>query len=156
MIRDAQLILCEQESIAGTAGSSKISTNVINFGQVQDCVGALQNDRINVSNRLLLNVVVEGEALVAAVDGCVVTLELYNDTDEVPTAGGDVIITKAITVNVSGVPIGTQLASIALPFGQLKPFIGLKASITAQNLSTGKISAWIGTEMQQGGKIGQL
>lgn len=156
MIRDAELILCEQESIAGSAGSSKISTNVLDLGQVQDCVGALQNDRVNVSNRLLLNVVVEGEALVAAVDGCIVTLELYNDADNVPTSGGDIIITKAITVNTAGVPIGTQLASIALPFGQLKPFIGLKASIAAQNLSSGKISAWIGTGMQQGGKIGQL
>lgn len=151
-IMDDQLLLCEAQSIAAAAGSSTVSTNVIYLPQVRDHKAALMNDRPNVSDRLHLNIVVEDEDLLAAVNGSVVTFELYNDTDAVPTTGGDVIVTKAITENTpTEHPDGTQICSIPLPADQLKPYFGLKTSIATQALSTGKITAWIGGPIQQGG-----
>lgn len=157
-IMDAELLLCESQSIAATAGGSTTSTNVIYIPQVNDHTDTASNDRPNVSDRLHLNVVVEDEDLLAAVDGSVVTIALYNDTDAVPTTGGDVIITKDITVNTPAVNYvdGTQIMSTPLPSTLLKPYFGLLSSVATQDLSTGKITAWIGTPIQQGGEHGAL
>lgn len=150
-IMDSQLLLCEAQSIAAAAAGSTVSTNVVYIPQVVDHKGVAVNDRYNVSDRLHLNIVVEDENMLAAVNGSVVTFELYNDTDDVPTTGGDVIVTKAITENTpTEHPDGTQICSIPLPSGQLKPYFGLKTSIATQTLSTGKITAWIGGPIQQG------
>jgi len=148
---DSQLLLCEAQSIAAAAAGSTVSTNVVYIPQVVDHKGVAMNDRYNVSGRLHLNIVVEDEDMLAAIDGSVVTFELYNDTDAVPTTGGDVIVTKAITENTpTEHPDGTQICSIPLPSGALKPYFGLKTSIATQALSTGKITAWIGGPIQQG------
>lgn len=150
-IMDSQLLLCEAQSIAAAAAGSTVSTNVVYIPQVVDHKGVAVNDRYNVSDRLHLNIVVEDENMLAAVNGSVVTFGLYNDTDDVPTTGGDVIVTKAITENTpTEHPDGTQICSIPLPSGQLKPYFGLKTSIATQTLSTGKITAWIGGPIQQG------
>ena len=155
MIMDEQLMLSEEQSL-GASGTTE-SENVIDLGQVCDCVGALQNDRVNVSNRLMLNVVAVNESIKAGSAGTL-TLNLHNDIDDNPVVGGDVIISKVIVTDASTtlLPAGTQLLSIALPMGQLKRYIKLAAVVAGSNLTDGMITAWIGTGMQQGGKIGQL
>lgn len=149
-IMDKELLFCESMSIAAAAAASTIATNVVYLPQVKDHKGSDVNNTINNTQRMCLNCVVEDEDMLAAVDGSVVTFELYNDTDAVPTTGGDVIITKAITENTpSEHPDGTQLFSIPLPLGKLKPYFGLKIGVATQELSTGKITAWIGPATQQ-------
>lgn len=150
-IMDAQLLLCESMSIAAAAAGSVVATNVVDLGQLVDHKGVNMYDRPGVNMKNCLNIVVEDEDMAAAVNGSVVTLALYNDTDAVPTTGGDVILTFDVTENTtSDHPDGTQLCCLPLPVGALKRYLGLKASIATQNLSTGKITAWIGPPIQQG------
>lgn len=150
MILDKELLLSENQSIAAAAGAAVISTDVVHIPQVKNFKGSAGNDRPNVSGKLFLNVIVT-TALVAAVNGSVVTFELYNDTDDVPTTGGDVLFTKAVTANTTTAqPAGTVLFSVPLPGGQLKPYFGLKAGIATQALSSGNITAWLGNQIQQG------
>lgn len=149
MILDDTLMLCDKKDIAGAIGSSVLS-DVLNIGQVNNDLGALVNDRPNVSGRLILNVLAVDVAMAAAANGCVVTFNFYNDTDDAPTTGGDIILTKSITVNTAATPAGTQLVSVSIPLGQLKPYLGLKISIATQALASGHVSAWVGTPMQQG------
>jgi len=151
-IMDAELLLCQELSIAAAAANHTHSTNIIYIPQVKDHKGSAMDDRPNVSGKLNLNIVVEGEDLLAAVDGSVITFALYNDAGATPVdSGGDVIITHAITENTpTEHPDGTQICSIPLPSGQLHPYFELLASIATQTLSTGKITAWIGGPIQQG------
>lgn len=149
-ILDSQLILCDTQDINSAAGDV-VGEHVVYIPRGVDHKGVAENDRPNVSDRLHLNVLVEDVDLLAAVDGSVLTIALMNDTDDVPTTGGDVIITEDFTVDTpSNYPAGTQLMSIALPQGQLKEYFGILFTIATQTLSTGKITAWIGTPIQQG------
>lgn len=146
-------LLCESFSIAGTAGSSKTSTNEIYIPQVEvgKTRGVFQNDRPNLDGRLALNIVVEDEDLKAAVDGSVVTFALYHHTATGAVTNGTVLVSQAITVNTTVVySDGTKLFSLGLPFGQIKPYLELKVSVATQNLSTGKITAWIAPPTQEG------
>ena len=151
-IQDAQLMLCDTQDISASAAASVVGESVVYIPRGVDHTGTAENDRPNVSGRLHLNVVVEDTDLLAAVDGSVVTIALYNDTDSVPTTGGDVLITKDFTVNTPAVNYvdGTQLMSIPLPVGQLKEYYGILVSVATQDLSAGAITAWIGTPIQQG------
>lgn len=151
-IMDAETLLCESMSIAASAGGSTDSTNIVYFPQVKDHKNDDMNQRPNVSGNLHLNIVVEDEDMLAAVDGSVVTFALYADTDATTvTTDGDVIITRNVTENTpSEHTDGTQLFCIPLPVEQIKPYLQLKVSVATQNLSTGKITAWIGPPIQQG------
>lgn len=150
-IMDAQLLLCESMSIAASAAGSTVSTNVIDLGAIVDHTGTSLLDRPFLNGRNYLNVVVEDEDLLAAIDGSVLTFALYNDSDAVPTTGGDVIASFTVTENTpTEHPDGTQLACIGLPVTQLKRYLGLLVSVATQALSTGKITAWIGPPIQQG------
>ena len=150
-IMDAELVFAESTSIAASAAGSTVLTDVVTIPQVNDHTDTAQNDRPNVSGRLHWNCVVEDEDLLAAVDGSVLTFELYNDTDTTPTTGGDAILTHTVTANTpTDQPDGTQLFSIPLPVGQLKPYYGVKVSVATQDLSTGKVTSWIGGPIQQG------
>lgn len=157
-IMDAQLMLSDAQDISAAAAASVVGESVVYIPQVKDHTGTSRNDRPNVSDRLHLNVVVEDTDLLAAVDGSVVTIALYNDSDAVPTTGGDVIITKDITVNTPAVSYvdGTQIMSVPLPSGILKPYFGMKFSVATQELAAGALTCWIGTPIQQGGEHGAL
>ena len=147
---DSQLLLCDEQDINSAAGTV-VGEHVVYIPRGVDHKGVAENDRPNVSDRLHLNVVVETTDLLAAVDGSVLTIALMNDTDVVPTTGGDVILTKDFTVDTpSNYPAGTQLMSVALPQGQLKEYYGILFTIATQTLSTGVITAWIGAPIQQG------
>lgn len=147
---DSQLLLCDTQDINSGAGSV-VGEHVVHIPRGVDHKSVAENDRPNVSDRLHLNVVVEGTDLLAAVDGCVLTIALMNDTDVVPTTGGDVILTKDFIVNTpSNYEAGSQLMSIALPQGQLKEYYGILFTIATQTLSAGTVTAWIGAPIQQG------
>lgn len=151
-IMDKETTFCESMSIAASAGGSTDSTDNVYLPQVKDHKNADMNQRPNVSGRLCLNIVVEDEDMLAAVDGSVVTFALYADTDATTiTTDGDKIIERSITENTpSEHPDGTQLFCIPLPIEQIKPYLQLKVSVATQDLSTGKITAWIGPPTQQG------
>lgn len=149
-IRDSQLILCTEQDINSAPGTV-VGEDVVYIPQGVDHKGVAENDRLNVSNKLMLNVLVDGADLLAAVDGAVLTVALMNDSDGVPTTGGDVILTQDFTIDTpSNYEDGTQLLSVALPQGQLKEYYGILFTVATQTLSTGKISAWIGGPIQQG------
>lgn len=149
-IMDAATLFCESMSIAANAGASTVATNVIDTGALVDVKGSALTGKLNVSRNLCLNIVVEDEALLAAVDGSVVTFSLYGDTDAVPTTGGDVIWSESITCNTpTDHPDGTQLFCIPIPVRAIDRYLGLLIAVATQNLSAGKITAWIGPETQQ-------
>lgn len=150
-IMDSQLLLCESMSIAAAAAAHTHSTNVIYLPRPTDHTGTAMNDRPNTSGRLFWNCVVEDEDMLAAVDGSVVTFELFNHTAADAVDSGSAILSKAITENTpSEHKDGTQLFSIPLPAGQLSAYFEMKVSIATQTLSTGKVTSWIGGPIQQG------
>ena len=157
-IMDEQLLFCESMSIAGSAGTATTSTDLVYIPQVKDHTGTSQNDRPFLNQNLNLNCVVEDEDMLAAADGSIVTFALYADTDATTVStDGDVIITQAITENTpSDHPDGTQLFSVPIPISTMNPYLELKVSVATQALSTGKITAWIGPPIQQGGEHGAL
>lgn len=157
-IMDAQLLFSESQSIAGNAGTSTESTNIVYIPKVLDHLGASQNDRYFVNHNLFLNVVVEDTALLAAVDGCVLTIALYADTDATTvTTDGDIILTKNFTCNTpADQGDGYVLMSVPLPVETMKPYLAVKYTKATQNLSAGAVTAWIGTSIQQGGEHGNL
>jgi hypothetical protein len=151
MIMDKNLVFCESTSIAAAAGASTVLTDVVYIPRGRDHKGTLTNSRYNVSGKLFWNCVVEDEDLLAAVDGSVLTFALYNDTDSTPTTGGDIILSAEITENTpTEHPDGTLLFSIPLPVTQLKEYFGVKVSVATQDLSTGKVTSWIGGPPQLG------
>lgn len=151
-IMDAQLVFCESQSIAGTAGTNTDSVDVIQLPQVLDHKNAAMNDRPNVSGRLCLNIVVEDENLAAAANNCDLTFRLYHHTAPTGiTAAGKQVLEHVIAVaQVSNYPDGTKICSIPLPIRQLEPYLILNAARATQALSTGKITAWIGPAAQEG------
>lgn len=150
---DNDLVLCEELAV-GTSVGSVASTYAVYIPAMKDHKGDAMDDRPNVSGRLCLNIVTEGADLVAAVDGSVLTFDLYMDTDTTPTTGGTKVITYAITVNTAATDTnysdGTLICSIPLPIMQMDQYLGLYMTIATQEIATGKVTAWIGTPHQQG------
>lgn len=158
-IMDSELLFGESQSIAGTAGTSTTSTNVVYIPQVNDHTGTAQNDRPFVSQKLNWNCVVEDEELLSVTAGSsTITFDLYAHTAETGvTTSGTKIATKVITAtNASTHPDGTQLFSDPLPVEIVKPYLETDATISTQELSTGKVTQWIGNAIQQGGEHGAL
>ncbi len=153
-IMDSQLIMCEAMSIAGAAATHKHGTNIIYVPQVKNHKGTAIDDSPNNSGKLFWNVVVEDEDLLAAVDGSVISLTLYNGatgTNPLIDNSGVAILTKDITENTpTEHPDGTLLLSIPLPAGPLEPYFDIYIAVATQELSTGKITSWIGNSVQQG------
>lgn len=152
MRRDAQLIFTTAQAISGSANDVIVLTDQILINQVKSgLTGSLGDDRPNVSGKLHWNCIVDGADLLAAVDGCVITFRLYADSDSTPTTGGTVIDTFAITENTPSEHLdGSYLFSRALPHGTFGPYLGVTATLTVQNLTTGKVTSWIGPPLQQG------
>jgi hypothetical protein len=148
---DSTLLLCEAQSIATTAGAAAtVSTNVIDLGAHIDHKGNSIDSRTNTTGALALNIVVEDEAILAVTNGAVVTFRLFDDTDTLPTTGGRQILEFAITATTTPAhPDGTQICSLPLPAIALSRYLGMATSVTTQDLSTGKVTAWIGPVTQQ-------
>jgi len=151
MRRDSQLVFTTAQAISGAAADVIVLTDQILIPQMKDHTGTATNDRPNVSGKLFWNCIVDGADLLAAVDGCVITFDLYADSDSTPTTGGTVIDSFAVTENTpSEHKDGTYLFSRALPNGTFSPYLGVTATLTVQALSTGKVTSWIGPPLQQG------
>lgn len=153
-IMDNDFVMCEEKSIVANAGAHVHGTNVVTIPKVKDFKGADMKDRPNVSGRLYWNVVVEDADILAAVNGATVTFYLYNGatgTNPLIDNGGAAILSRAITANTpTGHPDGTLICSIPLPSGQLEEYYDTYVTVAGQNLSTGKITSWIGGPVQQG------
>ena len=153
-IMDNELFICEEMSIVANAGAHIHGTNIIYLPEIKNFKGTSKDDSPNVSGRLFWNVVVEGADILAAVDGATVTFSLYNGatgTNPIVDNGGVAILSKAINENTpSEHPDGTQILSIPLPNGQLYEYFDIYVTVAGQNLSTGKITSWIGGPIQQG------
>lgn len=146
---DAELVFGESMAIGTTAGTT-VFTNVIDLGAIIDHKGASLQNRINLGDNMALNIVVEDADILAAVDGSVVTFRLYDDTDTVPTTGGRQLLEFAITANTpTEHPDGTQICSLPLPAMKVNRYLGMSVEIATQNLSTGKVTAWLGSVAQQ-------
>lgn len=151
-IMDSQLLFSESQDISGAAASNENSSNEIYLPQVLDHKEVAMNDRPNVSGRLFWNCVVEDTDLAAAGDSCALTFELYNHTATGAVAAGSVIDTVTVSVNqTSNYPDGSLVFSRGLPQGQLSAYFEVKISRATQDLSTGAITMWIGSQPQIGG-----
>ena len=152
MRRDAQLIFATAQSVAAAAAGSTVLTDTVLIPQVKNSLtGLLTDDRPNVSGDLCWNAIVDGASFAAAVNGAVVTFELWADSDATPTTGGTVIDTFAFTENTASTHLdNSYLFSRRLPLGTYGPYLGVKVGIAAQALSTGTVSCWIGPPLQQG------
>ena len=114
-IMDAELVLCEAQSIAGVATTTTVSTNVIDTGALVNHKNASLQQSI-MSGKMCLNIVVEDEDMLAAVDGSIVTFRLFDDSDTTPTTGGRQILEFAVTENTpTEHPDGTKICSLPLP-----------------------------------------
>ncbi len=153
-MQDKQLVFFESTSIAANAAAHVHPGDIVYIPAVKDHKGSAMDDRPNTSGRLYWNMVVEDEDMLAAADGSAVTISLYNgDTGTAPLIdnGGVVIDSVTITENTpSEHPDGTLLFSRPLPQGQLHPYFDVYVSVATQNLSTGKVTSWIGPPVQQG------
>lgn len=153
-IMDSQLIICEAMSIAASAAAHVHGTNIVYIPQIKNHKGTAIDDSPNNSGKLFWNVVVEDEDLLAAVDGSVVTFYLYNGatgTNPLIDNSGVAILSKAITENTpTEHPDGTLICSIPLPAGALDQYFDIYVTVETQDLSTGKITSWIGGPVQQG------
>ena len=153
-IMDSELLICESMSIAASAAAHVHGTNIVYLPQVKNFKATAIDDSPNNSGRLYWNVVVEDEDMLAAVDGSVVTFYLYNgDTGTNPLVdnSGVAIASIAVTENTpTEHPDGTLICSIPLPAGQLHPYFDIYVTVATQDLSTGKITSWIGGPVQQG------
>lgn len=153
-IMDKEMVLCESMSIAASATAHVHGTNIVYIPQVKNFKGTAIDDSPNNSGRLFWNVVVEDEDMLAAVDGSVVTFYLYNGatgTNPLVDNSGVAIASIAITENTpTEHPDGTLICSIPLPAGQLEQYFDIYVTVATQNLSTGKITSWIGGPVQQG------
>ena len=155
--RDAQLLFSDAQDLT-TAVGTVVSEDVVYIPQVTDHTGTARNDRPNVQGGLHLNIIVDTIDMLAAVAGCILTINLLNDTDTTPTTGGDTILSKEITIDTPAVNFvaGTQIMSVPLPVGILKPYFGINYVVSVQDLSTGSVSAWLGPAIQNGGEHGAL
>jgi hypothetical protein len=148
-IKDTLLIFAEELDIHATAGNSTVGTSVINVEAIVDYTGTAGYDNPGIAGGMFWNVEVGATALLAAVDGSVITFALYADTDSTPTTGGDVIDSFTVTANTPAEATqaaGKILASRPLPIlpDGMKPYIGILVSVATQNLSAGTINSWIG------------
>lgn len=149
-IRDDLLSFTYQQSVAANANATTVLTDVVQNPQYTDHKGNAGYEPPNVGMKMCWNCIVDGEDLLAAVDGSVLTFSLYEDDEETPTTGGTAILTKAITENTpTEHPQGTVLFSIPLPVDAIKKYLGVACAITTQNLSTGKVTSWIGPPIMQ-------
>lgn len=150
-IMDSQLLFCESMSIAAAAGAHTHGDNIVYLPAVYDHTSTAMKDRINQSGDLFWNVVVEDQDMLAAVDGSVVTFYLYNGatgTNPLVDNGGTAILSKAITENTpTEHPDGTLILSMPLPVGQYEAYWDIYVTVATQNLSTGKITSWIGGQV---------
>lgn len=155
-IMDDQLIICESTSIAATAGDHVHLTDIVYLPQVYDYKKAAMDDYPNISGRLYWNIVVEDEDMLGAADSATVTFYLYNgDTGTNPLIdnGGVVIDSYAMSQGLTtATKDGSLILSRAIPVGQLHPYFDLYVTVATQNLSTGKITCWLGGPVQ-GGKL---
>src|SRR4030065_2956057 len=124
-IMDAELVLCEAQSIAGVATTTTVSTNVIDTGALVNHKNASLQQSI-MSGKMCLNIVVEDEDMLAAVDGSIVTFRLFDDSDTTPTTGGRQILEFAVTENTpTEHPDGTKICSLPLPAIPLSRYFGM-------------------------------
>jgi len=161
-IMDAQLLFGEAIDLGSTSASATVvSTNNVLIPQVTDHLGAATNDRPNVSQGLNFNAVIEDEVLAGSTSAATVTMNLLNYSAAITAsnmASATTLISKVLAADVSGsnYPDGTQIISQGLPNTILMPYFAVTFKATVAKVATGKVTAWIGNQIQQGGAHGAL
>lgn len=151
-MQDTQLMFCHEMALPTTSGTHAHSTDAVRIPAVVDHTGTAMDDRPNVSGKLFWNCTVEGEDMLAATDGAIVTFYLYNGatgTQPLIDNSGVAVLSKAITENTpSEHPDGTLLFSMPLPATQFEEYWDVYITVGTQNISTGKVTSWIGPQAQ--------
>lgn len=154
-IMDSQLLFSEAQDISANSGASTDSTNEVYIPKANDHTGTARADRPNVSGDLYLNLVVEDEAW--AGNTAVITITLYHHTATGAVASGAILMTlPTITLDANGLADGYMIGSYPLPQGAINPYLEMNYAVATANLTAGKVTAWIGPPMQQGGEHGAL
>ncbi len=158
MILDSLLNFGETD-IGVNASSQVEATNSLQLDNVIKYLGtAFLGDTAHndpgKAGSIMLNVRVTSEAIVAAVNGATIDIELYKHSSGTSIVSG----TKVMTVTLTGINLAATEADIqklgsylfrgsipmALWGDTTNKFIGLAFLPKAQNLSAGKVTAWLG------------
>jgi hypothetical protein len=144
---DAYNRFSDGQDISGNAATSENSTNVLDLDQAAgiDWKGTSRTpDPSSGGHNPIIEVKVT-TAFVAAADGCVLTITLYEHTAATSIESGNIIAeSDPITVNIAGQAIGTILWSFTIPFDKVtERYIGLHYARATQNLTTAAVDASI-------------
>jgi len=153
---DAQLLFSESQDLGSTSASAGVvSTNNVYAPQIKDFKHSNQNQRVNVSGKLYWNNVVEDEAFAGSGGSATVTVSLLAHTAAITASNYSAATTVdsfTMTADASGAnyPDGQQIASRAIPQGQIAPYMAVWYAVTTKKLKTGFVTSWIGNAIQQG------
>lgn len=148
MVRDGELILCDQQSLVNGVGTF-LSEGSFDAGTVDTMVaafqarGAVRHD-VGQGNPLFLNV-----QIVEDVDsaGGAATLKV-----ELVTADDEALTSNLVSVAITGDAIAeaTLVAGYKFPFPVILPpglgadrFYGLRFTVAGEAITAGKIDAWL-------------
>ncbi|MCK5235580.1 MAG: hypothetical protein KAR06_01230 [Deltaproteobacteria bacterium] len=142
-MRDRYNRFSDGQDISGNAGTNKNSTDVVDLSASgKDYKGnARVADPASPGSRI---VAIVTTALVAAADGCVLTVALYEHTAAASIDSGNLIMSEDHTVNTAGLAAGTKLMDRTIPYDKIdERYIALDYAIATQNLSSGAVDAFI-------------
>jgi hypothetical protein len=144
---DAYNRFSDAQDISGNAGTAENSTNVLDLDQAAgvDWKGTSRTPDPSAGGHNPIIRVKVVTAFVAAVDGCVLTIYLYEHTAAASIDSGNIIAqSPAITVNIAGQAVGTILWEVAIPSDKItERYVGLHYTRATQNLTTAAVDAAI-------------
>lgn len=159
MPRDKYGTFSDGQDISANAAAGNQSTNVLDLDQAVgiswkykfDGTSSRTPDPSSGGHDPVIEVRVT-TAFVAAVDGAVLTITLYEHTAASSINSGNIIaVSQPITVNIAGQAVGTVLWRIAIPSDKVtERYLGLYFGVATQNINTAAVDAAIlpGTEKQ--------
>lgn len=140
---DAKHIFSEAQSVVLNAGAAAQATNVFELVAGEDPWGTTKYADPSVLGKMRV-VVKASTALVAAVDGAVITVSVYSHTAATNIQTGTLLASKATTINTTGGAIGDLLADLMIPQNtNTKQYIGVYYSVATQNISAGAVDAYL-------------
>ncbi len=146
-MRDGDNVFSDGQDISGNAATGEQSANVFDLDQALgiDWKGTARTPDPSQGGRGPLIEVKVTTAFVAAADGAVLTLYLYEHTSATSIESGNIIAqSEPITVNIAGQAIGTVLWSFAIPPDEVtERYVGLYYKRETQNITTAAVDAAI-------------
>ena len=146
MILDAKLVICDETDITG-AVSNAVTGDVLDLGTGgTNAFGAAQTPNIGEGGGVFFNLCCAGADFANAGGTSDITFSLVTATDSALTTSATVLAQKT---SVDQTPNdGDMIWRVSVPGGLVLRYLGLVVNVADVNLSSGKISAWIGQQAE--------